>query len=99
MFPSLFLHDIWLIYFIVLNGPMFHIVLSRLDFYNQHSGVFISYVPTVPDVTIVSYSLMASMITAHNLECYIVSNSYVPIVLHATIVLDSPTYYAYLFTL
>ena len=66
MFPSLFLHDIWLIYFIVLNGPMFHIVLSRLDFYNQHSGVFISYVPTVPDVTIVPYSLLASIITAHN---------------------------------
>ena len=42
---------------------------------------------------------MAAIITAHNLECYIVSDSYVPIVLDVTIVLDSPTYYAYLFTL
>ena len=78
---------------------MFRIVLSRLHLYKKHSDVFISYVPTVPDVTIVSYSLMASIITAHNLECYIVSDSYVPIVLDVTIVLDSPTYYAYLFTL
>ena len=42
---------------------------------------------------------MASMITAHNLEYSIVSDSYVPIVLDVTIVLDSPTYYAYLFIL
>ena len=78
---------------------MFRIVSSRLNLYKEHCGVFISYVPNVPDVTIFSYSLMASMITAHNLECYIVSDSYVPIVLDVTIVLDSPTYYAYLFTL
>ena len=34
---------------------------------------------------------MASMITTYNLEYYIVSDSYVPIVLDVTIVLDSPT--------
>ena len=79
---------------------MFRIVLSRLNLsLKKHSDVFISYVPTVPYVTIVSYSLMASVITAYNLECYIVSDLYVPIVLHVTIVLDSPNYYAYLFTL
>ena len=88
-FPSLFLHDTWRIcsYCTQCTNVSHSIIKTR--FFNWYSGVFISFVPTVPDVTIVPYSLMASMITAHNLEYSIVSDSYVPIVLDVTIVLDS----------